>query len=203
MLPPPLLEELYQSLQNYPFSLSLDTTTIDPENICALRIRYLKDIKENESSLPMKSFQNKLIGISSYQDFSLDPPNSEIFPRYGTRYNHLNASPQNQMNSTYSGIQNYAPNYSYSGQNVAEHFQFNNPSQYSKNCNYAFKFHQNIPSSTYNYLNPNLNVLPGSKITQNHIQQKQERSEDNTSFKGQEKDFSKITNRGKLFPYSL
>jgi len=140
---------------------------------------------------------------SVYQDFSLDPPNSEIFPRYGTQYNHLNASPQNQMNSTYSGIQNYAPNYSYSGQDVAEHFQFNNPSQYSKNCNYAFTFHQNIPSSTYNYLNPNLNVLPGSKITQNHIQQKQERNEDNTSFKGQEKDFNKITNRGKLFPYSL
>ena len=43
---PTLLEKLYQDLQNYPFSLSLDTTTIGPENICALRIRYSRGKKK-------------------------------------------------------------------------------------------------------------------------------------------------------------
>ena len=57
-----LLEELKNDLEESPFSLSLDNSTIARINICALKVCYLKQF-EDEKGFKRTHIQNKILGI--------------------------------------------------------------------------------------------------------------------------------------------
>jgi len=67
---PILIDKLYQDLSQNPFSLSLDTTTVCAESICALRVRYLKDKVDALKKFPIKHIENKLLGVKTMGESS-------------------------------------------------------------------------------------------------------------------------------------
>ena len=58
----PLNKDLQNDLKNSYFSLSLDSTTLAGENICAIRIRYLKE-SVTEHNITKTEIKNKLLSI--------------------------------------------------------------------------------------------------------------------------------------------
>jgi len=67
---PVLVNKIYDDISKTPFSLSLDTSTVCTESICALRVRYLKEKIDNQKKVPVKYIENKLLGIKTMGESS-------------------------------------------------------------------------------------------------------------------------------------
>ena len=65
-----LLEELKNDLEKSPYSLSLDNSTVAKKQICALKVRYLKEFVDDQKNERWK-LQSKIIGLK-YLDESSD-----------------------------------------------------------------------------------------------------------------------------------
>ena len=64
-----LIDELKKDLEESPFSLSIDNSTIARINICALKVRYLKEIPD-VNGLKNTKIMNKVVGIKYLSDSS-------------------------------------------------------------------------------------------------------------------------------------
>jgi len=67
---PFLAQKMYNEISQNPFSLSLDTSTMCTENICALRVRYLKEKNDLQKNVTTKCLENKLLGIATMGESS-------------------------------------------------------------------------------------------------------------------------------------
>jgi len=64
-----LVEELKEDLISGPFSFTIDNSTIARKNITALKVRYLKETK-NEKGLNIMELQSKVIGLKYLEESS-------------------------------------------------------------------------------------------------------------------------------------
>ena len=66
-----LKERLYKDLENSPFSLSLDTTTLMGDQILAIRTRYLKEIYDETLKTHIPTIQNHILAIENLRASSI------------------------------------------------------------------------------------------------------------------------------------
>ena len=64
-----ILEQIHEDLKKSQFSFSIDSATFVRESICALRVKYLKEVTL-ENQLLEKKVTNKFIGLSSLKESS-------------------------------------------------------------------------------------------------------------------------------------
>jgi len=64
-----LVDELKKDLENSPFSLCIDNSTVAKKSICALKVRYLKEFADDKGMI-RNYLQNKIIGIKYLEESS-------------------------------------------------------------------------------------------------------------------------------------
>jgi len=64
-----ILEKLKKDLSNSPYSFTIDSSTVAKKNICALKVRYLKETVDAEG-VKRNKLQNRIIGIKYLKESS-------------------------------------------------------------------------------------------------------------------------------------
>ena len=65
-----LLEDIYNDLRETKFSLTLDASTISTENVCALRVKYIKSYPINDKGKKKSVIQDKLVALVPFKESS-------------------------------------------------------------------------------------------------------------------------------------
>ena len=64
-----LLEELKEDLKSRPFSLIFDNVTVCRENICGIKVRYLKSYKDS-NGFTRTRIENRMLGLKYFEESS-------------------------------------------------------------------------------------------------------------------------------------